>query len=93
MAEAKTIRNNELKSDLIKRMNRVIGQMNGVKKMIEEDKYCGDILIQLAATRNAIDSISDLVLDNHMHHCVKDAIKNDDDTKLDEVMTLIRRFK
>ncbi len=93
MSELKTMRSSELKDSLNKRMNRVIGQMNGIKTMIESDRYCGDILTQLAAVRKAIDSISDMVLDNHMHHCVKDAIKNDDNTKLDEVMTLIRRFR
>lgn len=88
-----TYRNDELKSDLNKRLNRIIGQMNGIKKMIDEDKYCADILIQLSACEKGIESVADIILDNHMHHCVLDGIKDGDDSKIDEVMNLIRRFK
>ncbi|MCR5786078.1 MAG: metal-sensing transcriptional repressor [Acholeplasmatales bacterium] len=89
----KTFRNEELKDSLNKRLNRIIGQMNGVKKMIDEDKYCGDVLIQLSAIEKGIASVADIILDNHMHHCVADAIKEGDNSKIDEVMELIRRFK
>lgn len=90
--ERKTIREEELKNDLIKRINRIIGQMNGVKKMIEDDKYCGDILIQLSAIDKSIKSTANKVLDNHMHHCVSKAIKNGEDEMIDEVLDLIKRF-
>jgi len=90
--EKKTVRSEELKSDLNKRLNRIIGQMNGVKKMIDEDKYCQDVLIQLSAIYKSIKSVSNIILDNHMHNCVKNGIKNNDDELIDEVLDLIRRF-
>ncbi len=88
----KTIREENLKHDLDKRLNKIIGQVNGIKKMIENDRYCADVIIQLSAVEKSIRSVSNIILENHMKHCVSSAIKNGDDSKIDEVMDLIKRF-
>ena len=63
----KTKRSDEDKNKLVTRINKLIGQMNGIKKMIEDDRYCDDILIQLSAIDKSIKSLANVILDNHMH--------------------------
>ncbi len=88
----KTVRDEELKKSLKSRVNRIIGQMNGINKMIDEDKYCADILIQLSAIDKSIKSLSNIMLSNHLKHCVKNASSDEVDEKIDEVIDLVRRF-
>ena len=88
----KTVRDEELKKTLKSRVNRIIGQMNGINKMIDEDKYCADILIQLSAIDKSIKSLSNIMLSTHMKHCVKNANADEVDEKIDEVIDLVRRF-
>lgn len=80
----------------IKRLNRVIGQLNGVKTMMEERRYCPDILTQLRAARAAMKSLEVAMLRNHLNHCVVKAVKSGDDEqikeKLAELETLIARY-
>ena len=91
-SENKVIRNEEDKKNLINRISRISGQVDGVKKMIENDRYCPDILIQLASIEKSIKSLSSIILDNHMHSCVIKGIKEGDESKIDEVIDLFRRF-
>ena len=88
-----TVRSEDNKKDLITRMNRTIGQMNGVKKMIEDNRYCDDILIQLSAIDNSIKSLATKILDYHLHNCLVNSIKNGDETVVDEITDLFKRFK
>lgn len=90
--EKKVIRSEEDKKNLINRINRILGQLDGVKKMIENDRYCPDILIQLASIEKSIKSLSSIILDNHMHSCVLKGIKEGDESKIDEIIDLFRRF-
>ncbi len=80
----------------IKRLNRVVGQLNGVKTMMEERRYCPDILTQLRAARAAIKAMEVTMLSNHLGHCVKAALASGDaaqmDEKLAELETLIARY-
>ena len=85
-------RSEEDKKNLINRINRILGQVDGVKKMIENDRYCPDILIQLASIEKSIKSLSSIILDNHMHSCVIKGIKEGDESKIDEIIDLFRRF-
>ena len=82
----------EDKKNLVNRINRISGQVDGVKKMIENDRYCTDILIQLASIEKSIKSLASIILDNHMHSCVVKGIKEGDESKIDEVIELFRRF-
>ena len=64
------------KQDVLKRLNYIDGHLNGIRKMIEEDKYCVDVLRQTYAVRKAIEKLEARILENHLHTCVPDGIKN-----------------
>ena len=61
------IRTDEEKKEITTRINRIIGQLNGVKNMVLEDRYCNDVLIQLSAIDKSVKSLANVVLDSHMH--------------------------
>lgn len=88
-----TPRSVEFQADLIKRLNRAIGQLNGVKNMIEDNRYCGDVLVQLSAVESAVRRISEMLLQDHLETCVVEEIRKGNDDVVEEVMTLIRRFR
>lgn len=87
-----THRDEETKKRLNKRLKTIEGQIRGVQNMIDEDKYCNEILIQLLAINKSIKSISNEIFKNHLATCVVRDIKNDDPQIIDEVMELIRRI-
>ena len=62
------------KDALIKRLHRIEGQVRGVERMVEDDRYCIDILTQISAVNTALESLAFKVLDDHVNHCVADAI-------------------
>lgn len=73
-------------------LKRIEGQVRGVQRMVQEQKYCIDILTQLAAIKGALSSVEKKILENHFRHCVKDAIesksKPETDKKVKEIMAL-----
>lgn len=85
-------RSEELQADVQRRLNRAIGQLNGVKAMIDDNRYCGDVLTQLAAAESAVRRVSEMVLQEHMETCVVQEIRDGNDEVVDEAMALIRRF-
>ena len=87
-----TPRSAEFQKDLQTRLNRAIGQLNGVKSMIEDNRYCGDVLMQLSAAESAVHSVSMLLLEDHLRTCVTDKIRTGDTQVLEETMQLIKRF-
>lgn len=89
----KTIRDTEDKKILIARTNRIAGQIKGIAKMFEEDRYCDDILIQLVAIDKSIKSLANILLEKHLKSCVVGKIKNNDTEIIDEVITLFKRFQ
>lgn len=88
----KNVRKEEDKQKMIHRLNRISGQIEGVKKMIEEDRYCGDVLIQLSACEKAIKSLSSIILEKHMYSCIKNEVSKGNLEVIDEMMSLFRRF-
>ncbi len=90
--ERSTARTAKLKQDLTTRLNRVEGQIRGIKNMIEKDVYCDDILNQLAAAQSALDSVSKLLLKNHIQGCVVEKIRNGDTEIIDELLTTINKL-
>lgn len=90
--EKSTHRSIEVKKKLNKRLKTIEGQIRGVESMIEEDKYCNDVLIQLLAINKSIKSVSVEILKNHLETCIVRDIKNDDPNAIDEVVELIRRL-
>ena len=87
-----TPRSEALQADVQKRLNRAIGQLNGVKAMIDDNRYCGDVLTQLAAAESAVRRVSELVLEEHMRTCVVEEVRQGNDEVIEEVMGLMRRF-
>ena len=87
-----TERADELQRDLTKRLNRAIGQLNGVKDMIADNRYCGDVLVQLAAAESAVHRIAEIVLQDHMETCVVEQVRAGNVEVVDEVMRLIKKF-
>ncbi len=87
-----TPRSTEFQADLQKRLNRAIGQLNGVKGMLDDNRYCGDVLVQLAAVESAIRSISAMLLQDHLETCVVEQVRQGNDEVIDEVMQLMKRF-
>ena len=87
-----TPRSDELKKSVERRLNRAIGQLGGVKAMVEEDRYCGDVLTQLAAAEAAVRAVSREVLRDHMETCVTERIQAGDTEVIDELCGLLRRF-
>ena len=91
--EKNTYRADDEKKKLINRLNRISGQINGIKDMIENDRYCNDILIQVAAVQNAIKSMGNQILEHHLKTCVIRDVKNGDDSIMDEVMNLVNKLR
>lgn len=87
------VRTKEEKKDLIHRLNRIEGQVRGIIKMIEENRYCGDILIQLSAIDKSIKSLANVILDNHMHSCLIENIENKNYQVVDEIVDLFKKFQ
>ncbi len=88
----KTKRGEEEKKLINNRLNRIGGQINGIKKMIENDSYCNDILIQLKAVENSIQSLSNYILENHLYNCVSRDLENGELDTIDELISLFKRF-
>lgn len=81
------------KAALMKRMNRIEGQVRGVAKMIEDDRYCVDILTQISAVQSALDAAAMRLLEDHTHGCVQGAIKSGKgDQAIDELMQVVKKF-
>jgi DNA-binding FrmR family transcriptional regulator len=85
-------RSEELKKNVTRRLNRAVGQINGVKTMVEEDRYCGDVLTQLAAAQSALKSVSRLLLQDHLETCVVERVQQGDTEVIEELMTLLKQF-
>lgn len=86
-------RSEELLESLNKRLNKISGQLNGVTKMVNENRYCGDILIQIAAIENALKEVGYIILKDHMFTCVTDDIKNNDFSSLEEAIEITKKLK
>ena len=86
-------RSDQEKQALRSRVNRIIGQLSGVNKMIDEDRYCDDVLTQLAAIDKAVRSVSTLILKEHMRTCLVSDVLSGNTEVIDEVVELFRRFQ
>lgn len=85
----------ETKDALSKRLRRIEGQVRGLQKMIDEERYCADVLVQIASVQEALRSVGRLLLQNHLRHCVSDAIRSGDAAEgervVEELVELCRR--
>ena len=84
------------KDALVKRLHRIEGQVRGVERMVDEDRYCIDILTQIAAVSTALDSLAFRILDEHVQHCVAGALASGDEgeaqVKAAELLEAVHRF-
>jgi len=81
-----------VKTNMIHRLNRIEGQIRGIKGMIEADTYCDDIITQLSATQSALNSVARILLDGHLKGCVKDRLAEGDDEVLEELSVTISKL-
>ena len=88
----KTHREDEEKKSINNRINRIEGQLEGIKKMIEQDKYCADILVQLSAIENSVKSLSNHILEKHLYSCVTTDLQNGNLEIIDELIYLFKKF-
>src|ERR1700753_761811 len=86
----------ENKQALVNRLHRIEGQVRGIERMVEDDRYCIDLLTQISAVRTALDSLALQLLDGHVKHCVADAMTSGDqaeiETKTTELLAAVQRF-
>ncbi len=77
---------------VVNRLARAIGHLNKVKQMVEEGYDCSDVLIQLAAVRSALDNTGKVILNDHIRHCMVDAVHAGDENAIDELCQAIEKF-
>lgn len=75
------------------RLSRMIGQLNGISRMLDENRYCGDILTQIAAVESALQSFGYIVLQEHMETCVVEEVKAGNEQIMEEAIELVKKLK
>ena len=75
------------------RLNRMVGQLNGIGRMLDENRYCGDILIQVAAVEKALQGFGYIILKDHMHSCMVEEIQSGNTDIVDEALELVKKLK
>ena len=78
--------------NLHRRFKKIIGQIQAIERMIDEDIPCEDILSQISAAKSALNKAGQVVLEGHINHCIKDAIKSGEEEKLEDFAKAIERF-
>lgn len=78
--------------DLVNRLSRIEGQIRGIKRMLDEDAYCVDIITQVAAANAALNSFNKVLLSNHIRSCVADDVKQGNDEKLEELVNTLGKL-
>lgn len=86
-----------MKDKIDPRLARIEGQVKGIRAMVQDDRYCVDILLQLSAVISALKKVEDLVMENHLNTCVTDALKSEDEKesqlKISELMDVMAKFR
>ncbi|CAM3102142.1 metal-sensitive transcriptional regulator [Paenibacillus lupini] len=90
--ERKSHHSDKMKSNLVSRLNRIEGQIRGVKAMIEKDTYCDDVLNQIAAAQSALNSVGKLLLEGHMKSCVMERIQAGESEVIDELLVTVNKL-
>lgn len=81
-----------MKKNLTTRLNRIEGQIRGIKGLIEKDTYCDDVITQIAATQSAMNSVAKILLEGHLRNCVVDRLNDGDTEVIDEVLVTIQKL-
>ncbi len=85
-------RNPQEYRSLVHRLNRIEGQVRGIKAMLENDTYCTDIIVQVSAAQSALGAFNKELLSNHIKTCVTDGIKSGDDEVVDELLATLQKL-
>ncbi|WP_110113178.1 metal-sensitive transcriptional regulator [Bacillus sp. CGMCC 1.16541] len=88
----KSHHSDKVKKNLVSRLNRVEGQIRGIKGMIEKDTYCDDVITQIAATQSALNSVARILLEGHLKGCVVNRLQEGDTEVLDEVLVTFQKL-
>lgn len=88
-----TPRSEAQKKQLQNRLSRMAGQLNGISRMLEENRYCGDILIQISAVESALQSFGYLVLQEHLETCVVEEVQKGNGQIMEETIELVKKLK
>jgi DNA-binding FrmR family transcriptional regulator len=91
-SDRKSHHSNKMKTNLASRLNRIEGQVRGVKGLIEKDAYCDDVLNQIAAIQSALSSVGRLLLEGHMKSCVIERIQAGDDDVIGELLITVNKL-
>ncbi len=87
---------NEQKADVLRRLNKIEGQVKGIKRLVEEDTYCVDVMNQISSVHETLRSVGKILMRDHLQHCVTDALRDGDESKAEktyqEMMDLIYKF-
>ena len=85
--------NSESKEDLNRRLKKIEGQVKGIQRMVTEDKYCVDVLIQVAAVRAALNRVGTIVFEHHSRGCMRNAAENgDQEAAIEELIGVLNKF-
>ncbi|MDP4096040.1 metal-sensitive transcriptional regulator [Paenibacillus sp. P96] len=82
----------ELKNSMISRLNRIEGQIRGIKGLIEKDTYCDDVLNQIAAAQSALNGVGKLLLEGHMKSCVIERLQAGENEVIDELLVTVKKL-
>ena len=88
-----TPRSEEEQRQMKNRLNRIVGQLNGISRMLDENRYCGDILIQISAVEKALQNFGYMVLKSHMESCVAEEVRAGNPDIMDETLELMKKLK
>lgn len=88
-----TPRSESQQKQLQNRLSRMIGQLNGISRMLQENRYCGDILTQVAAVESALQSFGYIVLKEHLNTCVVEEVRSGNEEIMEEVIELVKKLK
>lgn len=80
------------KKKVLDRLSRAIGHLEAIRRMVEEDRDCSEVLVQIAAVRTAVNNVGRIILLDHINHCIVHAVENGDQKALDDLNTAVNRF-
>ena len=92
MDKKPTEQSSKTQKSIIGRLNRIEGQIRGIKNMIEKGTYCGDVINQIEASRSALGSIELLLIESHFKYCITEQIQSGDDEAIEEITKMVRKL-
>lgn len=92
-SDSRPMMSEQVRADVLLRLRKVNGQVSGITRMVEDDRYCADVLQQLSAVTSAVEAVSKVVVRNYLERCVTDAINGGDPLIYDELMRVVFKYR